>query len=379
MSKAAPDAQAPINKPAAIMFALTTPAVLIVPAYAWFNEFSAAAFVFFGVIMAVTGLSITVGYHRLWAHRAFEAHWALQLFHMLFGAMALQNSILVWASTHRRHHKDVDDVDRDPYSIKRGLWFAHIGWMLRDYPSGAYDFASTPDLLKNRIVMFQHDHYLGLAVGMNVIVPLALGYAFGDPWGFLLLGGLLRLVVNHHTTFFINSLAHWWGRRPYSTEHSARDNDFIALLTYGEGYHNFHHEFQWDYRNGIRWWQFDPTKWWIWASSRVGLARALKRVPEFSIKKALLQREFEEKQAMLARAAQGDRLAELQLALQKELEAFHATLAHWQKLQAERFEAAKKQLADTWENSEVRRQLRALEDALHLQLKRVRALDFQAA
>jgi len=164
--------------------------------------------------MYATGLSITGGYHRLWAHRTYEAHWSLRLFYMLLGAMALQNSVLVWASTHRRHHAHVDDVERDPYTVNRGLWSAHIGWMLRDYPSGKLDFSNAPDLQADPIVAFQHRHYLGLAVGMNFILPIAIGMAFGDPWGFLLLGGLLRLVINHHLTFFINSLAHFWGRRP---------------------------------------------------------------------------------------------------------------------------------------------------------------------
>ena len=115
---------------------------------------------------------------------------------------------------------------------------------------------------------------------MNLGVPLLLGLWHGDIWGCLLLPGLLRLVVSHHVTFFINSLAHYWGSRPYTTENTARDNGILALLTYGEGYHNFHHIFQWDYRNGVRWFQYDPTKWWIAFCSFVGLAKALRRVPE---------------------------------------------------------------------------------------------------
>jgi fatty-acid desaturase len=158
--------------------------------------------------------------------------------------MALQNSVLIWASQHRMHHRFVDDVDRDPYSAKRGFWFSHIGWILRNYPSGRNDFTNAKDLERDPIVMFQHRFYLPLALVMNIGLPLALGWAVGDLWGVFLLGGLLRLVVNHHFTWFINSLAHMWGTQPYTDENTARDNPALAFLTYGEGYHNFHHIFQ---------------------------------------------------------------------------------------------------------------------------------------
>jgi stearoyl-CoA desaturase (delta-9 desaturase) len=373
-------AGSPVNKPAAALFSVTTVAALtLLPWYAWQTDFSTGAWICFGLLMAATGLSITGGYHRLWAHRAYEAHWLLRVFYMLFGAMALQNSALVWCSMHRVHHQHVDSPERDPYSIKRGLWFAHMGWMLRDYPSATYDFSKAHDLEQDPMLQFQHRHYLGLALGMNFILPLALGWAFGDPWGFLLLGGLLRLVVNHHLTFFINSLAHWWGRQPYSSEHSARDNDFIAFITYGEGYHNFHHEFQWDYRNGVRWWQSDPTKWMIAALSWVGLTRKLRRVPEFAIQRAMLQRQFERAQAKLKTCTNPGRLSELQKLMEQELETFSATLNEWRRLQAERIEAARKQLVEHWENSEARRRFHALEEALRQQRQRMHMLLLQPA
>jgi stearoyl-CoA desaturase (delta-9 desaturase) len=371
--------KAPINTPAVAMFAVTTTALLaLIPWYLWNHGTELAPWLFFGFVMWATGLSITAGYHRLWSHRTYEAHWSLRLFYMLFGAMALQNSILIWASMHRVHHKEVDDVDHDPYSIKRGFWYAHIGWMLRDYPSAALDFANARDLEADPIVAFQHRHYFGLALGMNFIFPLLVGKAFGDPWGFLLMGGLLRLVVNHHLTFFINSLAHYWGRRPYTSDNTARDNDLIAFFTYGEGYHNFHHLFQWDYRNGVRWWQFDPTKWWIAAWSAIGITRGLKRVPEFKIQRAMLQRQFEKTQERM-RACNHPRLAALQKMLEHELEAFSHTLNEWKKLQSERVETARNRIAGQWEQSEPRRRFRALEETLRLQRRRVRLLRLQTA
>lgn len=374
------DARAPLNKPAVFMFLITTvPALTVFPWYAWNFGFDAFEWTWFVVLCFVTGMSITGGYHRFWAHRSYEASVPLQIFYMLFGAMSLQNSILVWASMHRVHHRHVDDVDQDPYSAKRGLWFSHMGWMLRDYPSGKLNVSNARDLEASSIVQFQQRYYLWIAVGMNVGVPLLLGLWHGDIWGSLMLPGLMRLVVSHHLTFFINSLAHYWGRRPYTTENTARDNDFLALLTYGEGYHNFHHIFQWDYRNGVRWWQYDPTKWWISFCSWVGLARELRRVPEFQIRKALVERQFEQARERLDACRDPGLMAKLHAQLEHELAHFKAILGDWTTLQQERIEATKKKLIDQWNESEAHHRLLALEESLRLQHDRVKSIRLQAA
>ncbi|ULQ45228.1 fatty acid desaturase [Flagellatimonas centrodinii] len=375
--------RAPWNWPAVFMFLITTvPVLTVFPWYAVTFGFDAYEVIWCVVLLFATGLSITGGYHRLWAHRAYEAHPVLKVFYMLFGAMSLQNSILIWASMHRVHHRHVDDEDHDPYSARRGLWFSHMGWMLKNYPSSDIDYSNARDLKADPIVMFQHRHYLALALAMNIGLPLLLGLWHGDVWGSLLMAGLLRLVISHHVTFFINSLAHYWGRRPYTVANSARDNDLLALVTYGEGYHNYHHLFQWDYRNGIRWWQYDPTKWLIAACSRLGLARNLKRVPEFVIRRAMLARQFEAARERLAKMDEGPdkvRLANLQLLLEHEWQHYSQTLAEWTQLQGEKFDAAKQQLADQWESSEVRKRLQRLESALKEQYQRVRLLHLQAA
>ncbi|WP_420468525.1 acyl-CoA desaturase [Panacagrimonas sp.] len=375
--------RAPLNVPATILFSASTLLLLtIFPLYAWHHDFSAAAWVWFVVFLYASGISITGGYHRLWAHRAYEARMPLKIFYMLFGAQALQNSVLVWASMHRVHHKNVDDVDHDPYSIKRGFWYAHMGWMLRDYPSHELDFSNVQDLQRDPVVMFQHRHYLGLALFMNIGLPLLVGWASGDPWGVLLVAGLLRLVVNHHFTFFINSLAHMWGRRPYTEDNTARDNDLIALFTYGEGYHNYHHLFSWDYRNGVRWWHLDLTKWWIATCAFFGQAHKLRRVPEFRIRRAMIERQFARAHAALRRAEPG-RLAAFQALLETEMETFKVTVNEWTRLQSEKIEAAKRQVigrvTERWEHSEARRQLQVLEDALHQQYQRLRVLSVQHA
>jgi stearoyl-CoA desaturase (delta-9 desaturase) len=369
----------PLNWPAIIMFLLSTvPVVTVFPWYAAKFGFDTFEWVSFAVLWAFNGMSITAGYHRLWAHRSYEASKPVQIFYMLFGAMALQNSILVWSSSHRVHHRHVDDVDHDPYSAKRGLWFSHIGWMLRNHPSGAVDFRNAKDLEANPLVRFQHKYYLLIAIGMNVGVPLLLGLLHGDIWGSLLLGGFLRLVVSHHCTFFINSLAHFWGSRPYTTENTARDNGVLALFTWGEGYHNYHHLFQWDYRNGIRWYQWDPTKWLISMLTWVGLARALKRVPEFQIRQALVERQLQLAQENLEQCNDQGRLALLRQSLETELQHFKETLSHWATLQQERVEAAKKALIDHIEQNETVRRMRELEESLRQQYLRVRLIAVQA-
>lgn len=376
----------PFNWPSLIMFVITTALVLTVfPWYAYNYGFPASTWVGFVLVTFATGLSITGGYHRLWSHRAYKASLPMRLFYMLFGAMALQNSVFNWASMHRVHHAHVDDEFKDPYSARRGLWFSHMGWMIRDYPSAAIDYSNIRDLQADPVLAFQHRYYLAIALGMNIAFPLLVGLMTGDPWGMLLLAGLFRLVMNHHFTFFINSLAHFWGRRPYTAENSARDNDFLALLTFGEGYHNFHHLFQWDYRNGIRWWQFDPTKWWIAAWSWLGLTSNLRRTPEFQIQRAMVERQIQKTQERLAHqqaSAQGvsnGRILALQTLLEQELQHFSGTLAEWARLQSEKFEHARQQMAEHWETSDVRRRIHALEDSLICQHRRLRLLAIQAA
>lgn len=354
-------------------------ALILVPLWGFYHGFSAAQWLWALVFLYLNGLSITGGYHRLWAHNAYEAHPALKWFYALWGAGALQSSILVWASDHRRHHRHVDDNEQDPYSAGRGLWFSHMGWMLRHYPSGDNDFSNARDLQRDPVVMFQHRHYVALTTFMNLAPPLLLGVVLGDVIGTFLLAGLLRLVVNHHVTFFINSLAHYWGSRPYTEENSARDNGFLAFLTYGEGYHNYHHIFQNDYRNGIRWWQWDPTKWMIGLCARLGLASNLNRVAGFRIQRTMVDAQFAKARRELEEQADNEPLREM---LEREYQLFTESVNQWRALQSERYgrkvakledalQARRQQVLDTWEHAAVRNRLRELEYALKNQRKRL--------
>ena len=372
--------RAPINWVTAILFTLLPLAALIsIPWYGIAHGFSTASVVLFFVFMWAGGVSITAGYHRLWSHRAYSAHWSVRLFFMLFGAMSLQNSILIWASQHRTHHRFVDDVERDPYSAKRGFWFSHMGWILRNYKSGENDFSNARDLERDPLVMFQHRFYLPITLAMNIALPLALGWAVGDMWGVFLLAGLLRLVLNHHFTWFINSLAHMWGSQPYTDENTARDNGVLAFLTYGEGYHNFHHIFQNDYRNGVKWYHFDPTKWIIATLSGLRLATGLKRVPDLWIQRAQLAMQFKRVEAALEKRRTNREIADehldrLRARVAEEYAAFKNSVEEWAKVRDEWVADRKQRLLQRWEETSFRLRLKGIEQGLRLQRRLLRAM-----
>ncbi len=253
--------------------------ITVVPLYLWKNGIDWFQFAFFIFMVFATGMSITLGYHRMMSHLAFKAHWSVRLFTLLFGAAAFENSAMLWCCEHRRHHKHVDG-EGDPYDITKGFFHAHIGWLLFKMEAEP-PFDNVADLQRDPLIAWQHKWIHPLAFGMSFLFTSAVGWAWGGAQGALaafLLAGVARVVVVQHSTFFINSLCHTIGNRPYSTRCTARNSWFMALLTFGEGYHNYHHEFQHDYRNGVKAWQFDPTKWAIWMLSKFGLTQNLRRV-----------------------------------------------------------------------------------------------------
>jgi stearoyl-CoA desaturase (delta-9 desaturase) len=350
----------------------------MIPWYGIVHGYHAAAWVWFTLFLGANGMSITCGYHRLIAHNAYEAHWLLKAAYLLFGGMALQNSALSWSAGHRVHHRFIDDPERDPYCAKKGFWFSHIGWMLRNYPSGQIDLSAVKDLQRDPMIMFQHRYYLLIALGSNFGLPILAGLLTGDVWGTLLIAGFLRLVISHHVTFFINSLAHMWGSQPYTDKNTARDNPVVALLTYGEGYHNFHHMFAHDYRNGVRWWQWDPSKWFIRVMSLVGLTRNLKRVPWFKIHRALLDRQFQRVETKLASyPAARAQLELIRSRIAEEYEAFMKAVAEWAHLREQWLGDTKRAVVERWEKSNLQARLRELEYGLQLQYRRMQVLQAQ--
>jgi len=393
------NAKPPLLKINAVIFlGLPIAALILVPFWGISHGYDSFQWLWALAFLYLNGMSITGGYHRLWSHKSYEARSPLKWFYALWGAGALQNSILIWASDHRRHHRHVDDNELDPYSSRRGLWFSHIGWVLREYRSDDEDFSNAKDLKRDPIVMWQHKHYVALTTFMNLGLPILLGIWHGDIIGTVLLVGLMRLVVNHHVTFFINSLAHYWGSRPYTESNSARDNGFLALLTYGEGYHNYHHIFQSDYRNGIRWWHWDPTKWMISVCSRIGLASNLNRISDFKIQRALVDTAFE--RARMALDETGHEGATLRETLESEYQMFTESVNQWKALQTQRYERKREQLGDAfeekkeqfgdafeekkqqlqvkWDTAALRSQLKTLEYTLKMQRKRLHLLLEQA-
>ena len=263
---------------------INTLAVTAVPLYLWhygLDWFQFGLFLFFYI---ATGLSITLGYHRLFSHLSFKAKKPVKMATLLFGACAFENSALDWCSDHRKHHKHVDHED-DPYDISKGFMWAHIGWLLFKLgPEMPMD--NVNDLKRDPLVMWQHKWCIPLAFILGFGVPALLGFLWNGAAGALggfLLAGVFRVFAVQHSTFFINSLCHTVGRQPYSARCSARDSAVMALFTFGEGYHNYHHEFQHDYRNGVKRTNFDPTKWTIWTLEKCGLVSDLRRVPDEKI------------------------------------------------------------------------------------------------
>jgi stearoyl-CoA desaturase (delta-9 desaturase) len=248
----------------------------------------------FGFMYIACGLSITAGYHRLFSHRTHKAAWPLKLFYALFGAGAFQNSAIKWCSDHRRHHL-ATDTEEDPYSVVKGFFWAHIGWVMVSQEEAVVE--KVEDLEQDPILAFQDRHVflLGFLVGM--MLPGAAGWFFlGGVTGFLggfIWGGLFRVVVVHHATFLINSAAHTWGTQPYSTANTSKDSPILSLFTYGEGYHNFHHTFQADYRNGHKWYHWDPTKWWIRGFSFLKITGSLHKIPDKTIESRKMKTAYE--------------------------------------------------------------------------------------
>ena len=337
-------------------FLVVTPllSVILLPIYIYNHGWSWGLTAFLIALYTISNLSITVCYHRYFSHRTYEAPMWVQFLFLLVGSMAFQGSALRWSTDHRRHHREVDS-DEDPYTINKGFFHAHLGWMLfkdRHPEVNVYP----RDLEKNKWVILQDKYYVYVASFMGFIVPGLLGAMFGFGfWAGMLVGGLTRIVLSQHSTFLINSAAHSFGNQPYTDKNSARDSFTMAVLTFGEGYHNYHHFFQFDYRNGVRWYQWDPTKWVIRLMAVVGMAKRLKKVSAEEIMKARIA--MDEKR-ILACGASLERVQVLRdriMAAQARWKAIQADFAKYKaefaKYKAERkaaLSAAVHTLPDVW-------------------------------
>ncbi len=238
----------------------------------------------------LTGLGITVGFHRLFTHRSFKTSAPLRALFAVLGSAAVEGPVIEWVANHRKHHQ-FSDQPGDPHSphvdhgngwrgALAGLYHAHVGWIFSgDALADRERYAK--DLLADPVVRFVDDTFL-LWVLAGLAFPFALGLALtGTLVGgltALLWGGAVRMFCLHHATFSINSLCHYFGRRRFPTDDESRNLSWLALPTLGEAWHNNHHAFPTSARHGLRWWQLDPSAWLISALGRVGLVWDVVRI-----------------------------------------------------------------------------------------------------
>lgn len=233
----------------------------------------------------VGGLGIGIGYHRLLTHRSFKAPKWLEYLLTAFGTLAVQDGPIKWVATHRIHHAFVETV-RDPHTSRAGFWWSQIGWVLW---GAAQDHDATtlkryvPDLLKDRGQRLIERFYVVPLIVSGVVL-----FALGG-WPLVFWGVFVRVVFGWHTTWFVNSLSHLYGKRPFDTGDDSTNNWFVALLTFGEGWHNAHHAFPTSARHGLKWYQFDLNWITIRLFKKLGWATDI-RVYEEKVAAAELKR-----------------------------------------------------------------------------------------
>jgi stearoyl-CoA desaturase (delta-9 desaturase) len=243
------------------------------------------------VAYTLTGLGVTVGYHRLLTHRSFETPRAVRFTFALLGTMAAEGPPITWVAHHRQHHAFADE-EGDPHSPHHhgggwrgalgGLWHAHLGWLLDDrLGSSALRYA--PDLVREPEMRWLSRHFLGV-VAAGLLLPGVAGLALsGTLAGFatgVLWGGLVRMFLLHHATYAINSICHVYGRRRYDVTDRSGNVAWLAIPSFGESWHNNHHAFPTAARHGARPWEVDLSALVIRALEAVGLASEVVRVPE---------------------------------------------------------------------------------------------------
>lgn len=230
----------------------------------------------------VTGMGITVGFHRYFTHRSFETSRVVQFLLGVSGSMALQGPLFMWVALHRQHHQH-SDAEGDPHSphnhgkgivgVLRGLLYAHMGWL---FYKGHHNLSryvkdlSRSKLLRTVSLLFP------VWVVAGLLIPTVLGWLMLGGWTGALLGlvwgGLVRIFFVQHVTWSVNSICHVWGRQPYPSNDQSRNNFVVGVLALGEGWHNNHHAFPTSARHGLRWWEIDTSYMVIWLMARLGLA-----------------------------------------------------------------------------------------------------------
>lgn len=238
------------------------------------------------VMFLLGGIGVTIGYHRMLTHKSFHApDWVRAIF-LVLGSMTLQGSALNWCATHNQHHAN-SDLEDDPHSPLHSFFHGHVGWILDDFRPNVQKYAGP--LLKDRLIVFISKTF-GLWVALGVLVPMLIcggvaslhgggmhGFIVGSLEG-LLWGGFVRIFINHHVTWSVNSICHTFGSRDFETTDVSRNNFLFGILALGEGWHNNHHAFPRSAFHGMRWWQIDPSGLIIRAMEKLGLAYDVVRI-----------------------------------------------------------------------------------------------------
>ncbi len=236
----------------------------------WFFSWSALGVMIF-LHWLFGSIGICLGYHRLLTHRSLQIapKW-LEYAIATLGALAIQGGPIFWVAGHRLHHAHTEDVDKDPYSAKRGFWWSHMGWLLYSRPE-FFEYESykkyAPDLDRDPFYRWLNRNYLLLQIPVGILL-----YALGG-WSFVIYGVFLRAVLLWHSTWLINSASHIRGYRNFQVEDNSRNLWWAALLTYGEGWHNNHHAHPNVAPAGRHWWEIDMTMWAIKTLQALGLAK----------------------------------------------------------------------------------------------------------
>ena len=217
------------------------------------------------------GLGITLGWHRLVTHRSFQTPKWLEYLLVFFGSLSLEGGPIEWIGLHRHHHIH-SDQELDHHNSSKGFWWSHMSWMLHEIPAKQEVARYTKDIADDPFYQFLEKYFLPIQIVFGAILYLIGG------WSFVVWGVFLRLVVVYHCTWFVNSATHKFGYRTYESGDRSTNCWWVALLTYGEGWHNNHHAFQYSARHGLKWWEIDMTWMTIRFLQAIGLATKVKLV-----------------------------------------------------------------------------------------------------
>ncbi|NJL45761.1 MAG: acyl-CoA desaturase [Leptolyngbyaceae cyanobacterium SM2_3_12] len=214
-------------------------------------------------------LGITLGWHRLISHRSFQVPKWLEYFFVFCGTLACQHGPIMWVGLHRHHHA-YSDQSLDHHDSNKGFWWSHMGWMLRDVPARHEVSRFIGDIKDDPFYQFCEKYFLVMQVALGI------GLYFLGGWSFVLWGIFVRLVAVYHCTWLVNSATHKFGYRTYETDDKSTNCWWVAVLTYGEGWHNNHHAYQYSARHGLKWWEVDMTWMTIRTLQALGLAKKVK-------------------------------------------------------------------------------------------------------